>query len=206
MVAHCPLAADRHQAQHYWPFVRGIHWLPVDSPNKRPVIWKTFISHDLIMILRGYTHHASYVSVMVPSYPLAAGRHMSVSAHQKCYIVIHPHLPPALDLAAVNTLRPRQNGRHFAEDTFNRIFVNEDARISIKFSLKFVPKGPINNIPALVQITAWRRPGDKQLSEPVMVSLLTHICVTRPQRVNPKHAGYVLGNIFVLFLIISVKT
>ena len=86
----------------------------------------------------------------------------------------------------INTLRPRQNGRHFADDTFNHIFVNENARISIKFSLKFVPKGPINNIPALVQIMAWRHPGDKPLSEPVMVSLLTHICVTRPQWVNVK--------------------
>ena len=64
------------------------------------------------------------------------------------------------------------------------IFVNENVRISIEFSVKFVPKGPINNIPALVQIIAWRRPGDKSLSEPVMVSLLTHICVTRPQWVN----------------------
>ena len=56
--------------------------------------------------------------------------------------------------------------------------------ISIKFSLKFVPKDPMNNIPALVQIMAWRRPGDKPLSGPVMVSLLTHICVTRPQWVK----------------------
>ena len=84
----------------------------------------------------------------------------------------------------VNTLRPRQNGCHFADDTFNPIFVNENVRISIKFSLKFVPKGPINNIPALVQIMVWRRPGDKPLSEPVMVSLLTHMCVTLPQWVN----------------------
>ena len=84
----------------------------------------------------------------------------------------------------ISTLRPRQNGRHFADDTFNCIFVNENVRISINFSLKFVPKGPINNIPALVQIMAWRRPGDKPLSEPVMVSVLTHICVTRPQWVN----------------------
>ena len=57
-------------------------------------------------------------------------------------------------------------------------------RILITFSLKFVPKGPINNIPALVQIMAWRRPGDKPLSEPMTVSLLTHICVTQPQWVN----------------------
>ena len=80
-----------------------------------------------------------------------------------------------------NPLRPRQNGRHFAHDTLNRIFLNENVGISIDISLKFAPKGPINNIPALVQIMAWRRPGDKPLSEPMMVSLLTDICVTRPQ-------------------------
>ena len=85
----------------------------------------------------------------------------------------------------INTLRPRQNGRRFADDTFKRIFFNENVRISIKISLKFVPKGPINNIPALVQIMDWRRSGDKPLSEPMMVSLLTHICVTRPQWVKP---------------------
>ena len=38
--------------------------------------------------------------------------------------------------------------------------MNENARISINISLKFVPKGLINNIPALVQIMASRRPGD----------------------------------------------
>ena len=85
---------------------------------------------------------------------------------------------------SLNTLRPRQNGRHFADDTFNRMFVNENVRISFEFSLKFVPKGLINNIPVLGQIMAWRCSGDKPLSEQVMVSLLTHICVTRPQWVN----------------------
>ena len=84
----------------------------------------------------------------------------------------------------VNSLRPRQNGRHFADDIFKCIFLNENVWISIKISLKFVPKGPINNIPALVQIMAWCRPGDKPLSEPMMVRTPTHICVTRPQWVN----------------------
>ena len=84
----------------------------------------------------------------------------------------------------VNTLRPRQNGRHFADDIFKWIFLNENVWILIKTSLKFVPQGPINNIPALVQIMAWCRPGDKLLSEPMVVSLPTHICVTRPQWVN----------------------
>ena len=80
----------------------------------------------------------------------------------------------------VNTLMPRQDGRLFPDDIFKSIFFNENVHILIKISLTFVPKAPINIIPALVQIMAWRRPGDKPLSEPMMVSLLTHICVTRP--------------------------
>ena len=68
----------------------------------------------------------------------------------------------------LNTLGPRQNGRHFADDTFKCI---ENVWIPINLSLKLVPKGPINNIPALVQIMAWRRAGDKPLSEPMVVSL-----------------------------------
>ena len=56
--------------------------------------------------------------------------------------------------------------------------------ILIKISLKFVPKGPINNIPGLLKIKAWRRPGDKPISEPIMVSLSMHICITRPKWVN----------------------
>ena len=89
------------------------------------------------------------------------------------------------DAGTINSLRRRQNGRRFADDTFKRIFLNENVRISIKISLKFVPKGPINNNPALVQIMARRRPGDKPLSESILNRLPTHICVTRPQWVNP---------------------
>ena len=89
-----------------------------------------------------------------------------------------------ISLTESNTLRPRQNGRHFPDDIFKCIFLNENVWISLKITLKFLPKDPINNIPGLVQIMAWRRPGDKPLSEPMMVSLLTRICVTRPQWVN----------------------
>ena len=83
-----------------------------------------------------------------------------------------------------NSLRPRQSGRHCTDDIFKCIFLNENVWIVLKISLEFVPKVRINNIPALVQIMAWRRQGDKPLSEPMMVSLLTHICVTRPQWVK----------------------
>ena len=94
------------------------------------------------------------------------------------------HVYGMLVWSYVNTLRPRQNGRHFADAIFKCIFLKEVVSISIEISLKFVPKGPINNIPALVQIMARRRPGDKPLSEPMMVNLPTHICVTRPQWVK----------------------
>ena len=57
-------------------------------------------------------------------------------------------------------------------------FFNENVQISVEISLKFVPYGPINNIPVLVQIMAWHRPGDKPLSEPMVVSLEIHICVS----------------------------
>ena len=86
--------------------------------------------------------------------------------------------------ASFNTLRPRQNGRHFVDDFFKCIFLNENVCIPIRISLKFVPKGPINNIPALVQMMAWRRPGDKPLSVAMMANLPTHICVSRPQCVK----------------------
>ena len=86
----------------------------------------------------------------------------------------------------IYTMRPRQNGPHFA-DIFNSIFLNENVCIPIKISLKFVPKGPINNIPLLVQIMAWRRSGDKPLSEPMVTNSLTHLCVTQAQWVNHWH-------------------
>ena len=58
-------------------------------------------------------------------------------------------------LPMFNTLRPRQNGRYFADNIFKCIFLNEQIYASIKVSLTIKPKGPINNIPALVQIMAW---------------------------------------------------
>ena len=66
-------------------------------------------------------------------------------------------------------------------------------------------KVPINNIPSLVQIMAWRRPGDKPLSEPMMIGLPTHICVTRPQWVNSLAPGKFEWNFrYVIFKQIPV--
>ena len=89
-----------------------------------------------------------------------------------------------LNRLGLNTLRPRQYGRRFPDDVFQYILLNENDWISLMISLKFIPKVRINNIPALVQIMAWRRPCAKPLSEPMKGNSLTHICVTRPQWVN----------------------
>ena len=66
----------------------------------------------------------------------------------------------------LDTLRPRRSDRHFVDDTFKCIFLNDKIWFYIKLSL--------NLVQALVQIMAWRRPSDKPLSEPMMVRLLMH--------------------------------
>ena len=84
----------------------------------------------------------------------------------------------------VNTLRRRQNGRHFPDGIFKCMFLIKMYEFRLRFHWSLFLIIPIISIPTLVQIMAWCRSGDKPLSEPVMVSLLTHICVTRPQWVK----------------------
>ena len=61
-------------------------------------------------------------------------------------------------------------------------------------SLKFVTMGPTNNIPALVEIMDWRRPGANAFSQPMMVTLLMHICVTRRELLPRVNAGGLMVN------------
>ena len=100
------------------------------------------------------------------------------------YMVRGPLHVPNVIIIVLNPLRPRQNGHQFTDDIIKYIFLNENVWVSIKISLEFVPRGPVNNIPVLVQIMTWRRPGDKPLSEPMGASSLTHICVSRPRWVK----------------------
>ena len=61
---------------------------------------------------------------------------------------------------------------NLADDIFNCIFLIENVWISIKISLKFVSKGPIDNKPALVQVMAWCRTGAKPLPEQMLKQLI----------------------------------
>ena len=174
-----------------WPFVRGIHRLPVNSPHKGQwhgalmfsLIW-AWISgwvknHEAVDLRR---HRAHYdVTVMWSKWDDTNKNLQTnlciydISCHSTCYRTQRKY---------VTTLRSIQNGCNFPDDIFKCIFLNEDVWIAIKNSVKLVPKGPIDNIPTLVKTMAWRRsgdkPGDKPLSRPMLVTLLTHICVSWP--------------------------
>ena len=100
-----------------------------------------------------------------------------VYQHDHRLICIGP-VPGKHECIEAETSRPTLSRRHF------EMHFLEFSSISLKISLKFVPKVWINNIPALFPILAWRRPDDKPVSEPMVVTLLSHICVTRPQWVN----------------------
>ena len=65
-------------------------------------------------------------------------------------------------------MRPRQNGRHFPDVIFIWIFLKENVRISMKIFLKFVPRGSIYNIPAMVQVMACRLLSTKPLPEQML--------------------------------------
>ena len=76
--------------------------------------------------------------------------------------------PGVLIVTVIKISRPRQNVCHFADDGFKCIFMNGNIWISIKISLRFVPKGSVNTISALFQIMTWCRIGDNPPSEPML--------------------------------------
>ena len=64
----------------------------------------------------------------------------------------------------------------YIDELFKRIFLHENIRSSNKISLKYIPSGLNNNIPALIQIMAWHRPDDKPSFEP-MLTQFTDECM-----------------------------
>ena len=116
--------------------------------------------------------------------PIRYQHHLIVTSQFQYIITVRPHQHHGNSTVCLTHWGRDKMAAIFADDMFKCIFLNENVWISIEISLKFVPKGSINKNPALFQIMAWRHPGDKLLSEPMMVNSLTHICVTRPQWVN----------------------
>ena len=87
----------------------------------------------------------------------------------------------------VNTLRPRQNNRHFA-DIFKLIFVDEN--VCILIPLTFVSNGPVNNMPTLIHVMAWRRTCDKLLAEPMMALFIDAFMRHPASLSEPQYRAY----------------
>ena len=153
----------KHQSPTSLVCVQGIDRSPVNSLHKWPVTRHMFPFDDVIMnfilflplwlILNNMALHMDEVMVISKSAFYFPDNHQQIISQASCL---------------VNTLRPRQNGTHLADNIFKCIFLNENVWIWIKISLKFVPKGPIDNMQALVQIMAGCQTSDKPLSEPML--------------------------------------
>ena len=168
------------------------NYVPIVISLKRDDIWQLWISFVCLVFYSGYKdyqpinhvtiflvlikqhQHTEIIQIWCLNYGVAWCDHIKqnvcLSALVGCICILlkQTHCK-AWHVCIINTLRPRQNGCHFADDTFKHIFMKENVTISISISLKFVPNSPIDNIPALFQIMACRRPGDKPLSEAMMV-------------------------------------
>ena len=79
----------------------------------------------------------------------------------------------------INSSSPGQNVRHFADNIFKCIFMNEKSCILDWISLKFIPKGPTDKKSTLVQVMTWHWIGNKPLPEQMLSSSLMHLCGTR---------------------------
>ena len=101
--------------------------------------------------------------------------------YRSCFVAIGQQ---SMIRTSVNTMRPRQYDKLFADDIIKGIFINENFHFSIQIRLKYVPMGPFTNRSTLVQIMVWCRSGDKSLSLLRWHSSTTHKCVLQSQRVN----------------------
>ena len=72
----------------------------------------------------------------------------------------------------VEILKPRQNGSHFADDSFKCIFLNDNFQVSNKVWLQCVLEGLIDCKSTLFQIMTWCWTGNKPLSVPMGTKLI----------------------------------
>ena len=127
-------------------------------------------------------------------YPYLSPYQISKTCHQVHDLTFIWHIHPLLIEADLKQFSERVSA--IAIPNLHKFSMPYDIMIEWKLILRFSVSIPIitiflkyvskiqvsNNIPSLVQIKTWHLPGDKPLSETMI--LLTHICVTRPQIVK----------------------
>ena len=83
-------------------------------------------------------------------------------------LVRGPAVSISYQYTMINSSPPGQNDCNIADDIYKHMFMNEKFCVLIEISPKFVPKDPVDNKSALVQVMAWHRTGDKPLAETIL--------------------------------------
>ena len=146
--------------------------------------WVPLISQCTVKL-----HHAYFLlwhkSVYLAKWwSLQTGLRIDRWGIERCRQSMNGQVSYVRNIAGINSSPPGQNGRHFADDIFKRIFMNVKSCILIPVSLQFVTEGPIDIQSALVQVMAWHPTGDKPLPTSI------HVCATRERWV---HVGSMKG-------------
>ena len=165
----------KHQSFASLAFMRGIHRWPVNSPHKWPVTRKMFPFYDVTMAQRDRAHDKIYKGLLFYFFFHIIWPYLhSVQRLKACLCNKCPKQPSTIlvdyHILRMHNMHLTSWGRDKMLAIFRRHFethFHENAWFSINISLKF--KSPIDNVPELVQIIAWRPTGDKPLSEPMMV-------------------------------------
>ena len=113
------------------PFIQALivkPWLPSESMHTSWVIFLVLICQSFIQ---------SYDDLFLMNH-LVSGEHQSLDyreevarPRQKTHMMVYLLESPF----CINTLRPRQNGRHFTKNMFKCIFMNKDVSISSNLHL-----------------------------------------------------------------------
>ena len=198
-------AFDSLRQLYVWRVIYGrlLNQLRLQSQIRLDLFLKLDVSH--IHYNKSHEHHAVWNRLMVEQYFQAKYGNMASNSDSVSTSQRHIHVWAGTDCVAkvtdvyrkcstLNTLRPRWNGQHFADDILKRIFFNEYIWISHTISLKFVRKGTIINISAL--------DGAEPLWKSMMGSLQTHKCVTWPQWVGLENIQYIPRNMHTVFALL----
>ena len=148
----------------YWIGAQGIRCRNIDL-GSAPIVSNA--SWDIFFVIPGSKLTVDETFDYTMKFPAQSPLCLRCNVHSRSFHCLSS--PTARQSSTlINPFTPRQNGRHFADDIFKCMLMNEKFCILIQISLKFVPKRPIDNKSALVQVMAWRRTGDKPLPEPML--------------------------------------
>ena len=159
----------KHQSSASLAFVWEIHRGPVNFPHKWPVTRKMFPFDDVIMLFGEDELRSVSGGRLTLQWPHHVCSSIKVTCRESKFTprvflwgidnkqrIANCNVLCVHSVWPINSSTPWQSGRHFADDIFRCIFLNEKFCILIKISLKFVSKVPIDNISALVKIIRRR--------------------------------------------------